>query len=380
MTQTIEPWQDFSALTASLASLHDRAHVAAVRSVDELLTLRNWLTGMWIVTYQQEGADRARYGEGLIDALAVEFKAQGLRGFSKTNLRKYREIAMTWPCLAIQRTVSVELLLPDGMPTFQAQKSSEALSWQDDAWMTRLRTELSWSHFLELVRVQDPTARAFYELESLKHRWSVRELRRQRESQLYERVGLSKDKEAVLALAEDGQLAAEPGAMIRDPYVLEFLHLPSQETVSESELEAALMDHLQAFLLELGGDFAFLGRQYRITVGGRHHFIDLLFFHRKLRCLVAIDLKIGSFGYEDAGQMNFYLNVLKEEVAHPDENDPIGIVLCAEKDAAEVHYATGGMDQQIFVSRYLTSLPDSEVLKRWLVEEREALMKKEGER
>ncbi len=155
MTQSIQPWQDFSALTASLASLHDRAHVAAVRSVDELLTLRNWLTGMWIVGYQEEGKDRARYGEGLIDALAAEFKAQGLRGFSKTNLRKYREIAMAWPCLAIQLTVSVELLLPDGVPTFQAQKSSEALSWQDDAWMTRLRTELSWSHFLELVRVQD---------------------------------------------------------------------------------------------------------------------------------------------------------------------------------------------------------------------------------
>ena len=376
MSDLIQPWADFGALTSGLLQLHGRAHHAALRSVDELLTLRNWLTGTWIVAYEQNGNDRAQYGAGLIDALAARFKEQGLRGFSTTNLRKYREIALAWPRLAIQRTLSVELLLPDGSALLTPKEQEDsALAWQDDDWMTRLRTELSWSHFLELVRVPDATARAFYELETLKQHWSVRELRRQRESQLYERVGLSKNKDAVLALATEGTLTSTPDALVRDPYVLEFLRLPSRQTYSESELETALMDHLQSFLLELGGDFAFLGRQYRITVGGRHHFIDLLFFHRTLRCLVAVDLKIGSFGYEDAGQMNFYLNVLKEQVAHPDENAPIGIVLCADKDAAEVHYATGGLDQQIFVSRYLTSLPDPEVLKRWLLDEREALEK-----
>ncbi len=252
MSNAIEPWSDFSALAANLSQLHKRAHHAAQRSVDELLTLRNWLTGMWIVAYEQEGEDRAQYGEGLIDSLAGKFKEQGLRGFSNTNLRKYREIAMTWPRLAIQRTLSVELLLPNGSSLIETEQPNVSdFEWQDDAWMARLRTELSWSHFLELVRVPDATARAFYELETLKQHWSVRELRRQRESQLYERVGLSKNKDAVLALATEGTLTSTPDALV----------------------------------------------------------------------------------------------------------------------------AAGGLDQQIFVSRYLTSLPDPEVLKRWLLDEREALEK-----
>jgi hypothetical protein len=158
--------------------------------------------------------------------------------------------------------------------------------------------------------------------------------------------------------------------------VLEFLGLPERGVYSEADLETALVDHLREFLLELGGDFAFLGRQYRITVGNRHHFIDLLFFHRRLRCLVAIDLKIGSFGYEDAGQMNFYLNFLGENVSLEDENPPVGIVLCADKDAEEVHYATGGLDRQVFVSRYLTRLPTEAQLRDWLAEERELLARK----
>jgi len=155
--------------------------------------------------------------------------------------------------------------------------------------------------------------------------------------------------------------------------VLEFLGLPERLAYSESDLESALVGHLQEFLLELGGDFAFLGRQYRITVGGRHHFIDLLFFHRRLRCLVAVDLKIGPFSHEDAGQMNFYLNYLRENISLPDETPPVGIVLCADKDAEEVHYATGNLDHQVFVSRYLTRLPTEQQLRAWLAEERELL-------
>jgi predicted nuclease of restriction endonuclease-like (RecB) superfamily len=201
----------------------------------------------------------------------------------------------------------------------------------------------------------------------------VRELKRQRSSQLFERVGLSQDNDAVLALANEGRLVDTPKALIRDPNVLEFLDLPTQAAYSEAALEGALVDHLQAFLLELGGDFAFLGRQYRITVGGRHHFIDLLFFHRRLRCLVAIDLKIGTFGYEDAGQMNFYLNYLHDNVALEGESPPVGLILCADKHAEEVHYATGGLDQQVFVSRYLTQLPSEAQLRAWLTEERELL-------
>ena len=386
----LRPWSEFDSLVDGLERLQARAREAVARSVDEILTLRNWLIGAWIVAYEQEGADRARYGEGLIDALAAAFKARGVDGLGRSNLKNYRQIALTWPTLGIRQTLSGESGAP--VPIWQTvpaesipalTTAGELLPWQDDAWMLRLGRELSFSHLLELSRARDPLARAFYEVQALAHRWSVRELKRQRDSMLFERVGLSRDREAVLALADQGRLLDTATANVRDPYVLEFLGLPERQAYSEADLEGALVDHLQEFLLELGGDFAFLGRQYRITVGGRHHFIDLLFFHRRLRCLVAIDLKIGSFGHEDAGQMNFYLNFLRENVSLADENPPVGIVLCADKDAEEVHYATGNLDHQVFVSRYLTRLPTEQQLRAWLAEERELLAhrpaSKEGE-
>lgn len=378
----LRPWSGFDSLVDGLVSLQERAREAASRSVDELLTIRNWLIGVWIVAYEQEGEDRAAYGEGVIDALAEAFRARGVRGLGRTNLRNYRQVALTWPRLVIRQTVSGESVsalaseiwqTPSGEFLPSLNTANEPLPWQDETWMLRLRRELSFSHLLELSRVTDPVARAFYEVQTLRDRWSVRELRRQRDAMLYDRVGLSRDRDAVLALAEQGRLVDTPMTQVRDPYILEFLGLPQREAYSEADLETALVIHLQAFLLELGGDFAFLGRQYRVTVGGRHHFIDLLFFHRRLRCLVAIDLKIGAFGYEDAGQMNFYLNYLRENVSLGGENPPVGIVMCADKDAEEVHYATGGLDQQVFVSRYLTRLPTEEQLTAWLAEERELL-------
>jgi len=394
----LRPWAGFDSLVDGLARLQARAREAAARSVDEILTLRNWLIGAWIVAYEQEGADRARYGEGLIDALAAAFKARGVGGLSRSNLKNYRQIALTWPTLGIRQTSGESRLPSDirqalsgesGAPvqiwqTLSAESvpalttGGEVLPWQDDAWMLRLRRELSFSHLLELSRASDPLARAFYEVQALARRWSVRELKRQRDSMVYERVGLSRDREAVLALADEGRLLDTATANVRDPYVLEFLGLPERQSYSEADLEGALVDHLQEFLLELGGDFAFLGRQYRLTVGGRHHFIDLLFFHRRLRCLVAIDLKIGAFGHEDAGQMNFYLSYLRENVSLADENPPVGIVLCADKDAEEVHYATGNLDHQVFVSRYLTRLPTEQQLRAWLAEERELLARRPG--
>lgn len=365
---TPTPWSGFDALVTSLATLQQQARQAAARSVDEILTVRSWLIGAWLIAYEQHGADRARYGERLIDSLAEEFRSRHVTGLSASNLRNCRQVALAWPRLVIHQTLSVE-----SVPSLPAP-AGDVLAWRDDGWMTRLRTELSLSHLLELSRVDNPVARSFYELQALTQRWNVRELRRQRDSMLYERVGLSKDRDAAaVALAAQGRPLDTPGATIRDPYVLEFLGLEGRRPPTEAALEDALIDHLEAFLLELGADFCFMGRQYRITVGGRHHFIDLLFFHRRLRCLVAVDLKLGTFGYEDAGQMNFYLNYLAEKVALPGENPPIGIVLCAEKDAAEVHYATGGLDHQVFVSRYLVALPTEDQLRTWLSEEREVL-------
>lgn len=379
----LRPWVGFDTLVDGLATLQQRARDLAARSVDEILTVRNWLIGVWIVGFEHEGEDRARYGEGLIEALAETFKARGIRGLSARNLRNYRQLALRWPDLASHRGATGDLGLPPEIrQTLSAElmpallPPAERLPWQDAAWMQRLRRELSFSHLLELARIDDAIARAFYEVQALSHRWSVRELKRQRNAMLFERIGLSRDANAVLALANEGRLIDTPTATVRDPYVLEFLGLPEREAYSEADLESALVDHLQEFLLELGADFAFLGRQYRITVGGRHHYIDLLFFHRRLRCLVAIDLKIGAFGYEDAGQMNFYLNYLRENVSLDDENPPVGLILCADKDVEEVHYATGGLDQQVFVSRYLTRLPTEGQLRSWLAEEREVLARR----
>jgi predicted nuclease of restriction endonuclease-like (RecB) superfamily len=186
---------------------------------------------------------------------------------------------------------------------------------------------------------------------------------------LYERVGLSKDKEAMLALANQGQIVDSPKSILRDPYILEFLGLEEKVTYSESDLEQALIEHLQDFMHELGRDFCFVDRQHRITVGSEHYFVDLLFYHRGLQCLIAIELKLGKFRYEYAGQMNFYLNYLKENATYSYENPPVGIILCAEKDAETVHYATAGLDNQLFVSRYSVALPSEENLKNWLKEE-----------
>ena len=276
----LRPWAGFDSLVDGLARLQARAREAAVRSVDEILTLRNWLIGAWIVAYEQEGADRARYGEGLIDALAAAFTARGIQGLSGRNLRNYRQLALTWPRLGIRQTASGESGAPVQIwQTLSAESvpalttGGELLPWQDDAWILRLRRELSFSHLLELSRASDPLARAFYEVQVLAHRWSVRELKRQRDSMLFDRVGLSRDREAVLAFADEGQLLDTATANVRDPYVLEFLGLPERQAYSEGDLEGALVEHLQEFLLELGGDFAFLGRQYRITVGGRHQIL-----------------------------------------------------------------------------------------------------------
>lgn len=372
MTRALRPWSAFDDLVVGLARLQEQAQAAAARSIDDILTARSWLTGAWLIAYEQEGADRARYGDQVLATLAEEFRRRGVRGLSASNLKNCRQIALTWPRLVIRQTLSgesVPLLPAPALP---------ALPWQDDAWMERLRGELSFSHLLELSRIDQPLTRAFYELEAIKNGWTVRELRRQRDSMLFERVGLSRDKGAVLELATAGRVADKPSLSVRDPYILEFLGLEGRAPASEGELESALVNHLEAFLLELGRDFCFMGRQFRITVGGRHHFIDLLFYQRRLRCLVAIDLKLGTFGYEDAGQMNFYLNFLRENVALADENPPVGIVLCADKDAAEVHYATGSLDQQVFVSRYLVALPKEEELRRWLVEEQDALTRAFG--
>ncbi len=232
---------------------------------------------------------------------------------------------------------------------------------------------ISWTHFLELVRIDDPWKRAFYENELLQGHWSKRQLQRQIESLLYERTGLSTHKKGVIERARKQEPPETIAEMLRDPYILEFTGLSERHEYSEGELESALLDHLQRFLLELGRGFCFEARQFRMTEGRKHHRVDLVFYHRILRCHVLLDLKIRSFKPEDAGQMNFYVNWFKANMMHEGDNPPVGILLCSDKDGTEVEFATAGMDQKLFVFRYLVALPSVEKLRRFLEADRERI-------
>ncbi len=376
-------------LVAEIARLHEAAARSVGQTLHRILSVRNWLIGAYVVAFEQGGEDRAEYGTQLLDKLAEALRQASREGLSARNLYNFRQVTLAYPELdtgPLHRSLgidssaaqipqtSAESVLPLISQTSAklASDAQAALAWRDQAWLQRLFSELSFSHLLELSRIDDPTRRAFYELHTLKESWSVRELQRQRNSMLYERVGLSENRDEVLALAKEGVIDERPAALIRDPYVFEFLGLRPSPALKEHGLEQALIEHLEQFLLELGRDFCFVDRQFRITAGNRHHYLDLLFFHRRLRCLVAVDLKLGEFQPEHAGKMRFYLGYLAEHVALPDENPPVGILLCADKDAEVVRFATVG-DESVFVSRYVLELPSEERLRRWLHEERARL-------
>lgn len=223
---------------------------------------------------------------------------------------------------------------------------------------------LSWSHYVELIRIDEPLERNFYEQQAITERWSVPELKRQYSSSLFLRLAASKDKTGILELARQGQVVAQPEDVLREPYVFEFLKIPEPGQVSETQLEAALSEHLQQFLLELGKGFTFVGRQYRITLGNTHYRVDLVFYHRILRCFVLIDLKMGNVQHHDIGQMNLYLGYFAKEENQPDDNPPIGIILSRDKDELLAEYATYQMNSQLFVQKYLLYLPDREKLRR----------------
>jgi len=378
MTTHHRPWSSFGALVSGIGKVNGSAILAVGRQAQQVLALRNWIVGAWIVHYEQKGADRAAYGSRLLPRLAASLAKTGQRGFSARNLANFRLVALAYPTLDIAGLGA--RALPGKGSTEILQTSAELLlpvpdgdlPWRDEQWVGRLFTELTFSHLLELARIDDPIERAFYELHTLKEGWAVRELVRQRNAMLYQRVGLSTDRDAVLALPRQGVLDRRPSALVRDPYVLEFLGLGSRELVDESRLEQAMIEHIQRVLGEFGREFCFVAQQLRITVGNRHHHLDLLFFHRGLRCLVAVELKITEFRPEHYGQMKFYLNYLAEEETLPGENPPVGILLCSGKDEETVHFTTPGTDDSVMVARYLLELPDEEQLKQWLHEARAA--------
>lgn len=353
----------YEVILADLSTVIREARTSAVRTVNAVMTAAYWLIGRRIVEYDQAGEERAAYGEGLIVRLADDLGRRFGRGFSRQNLQQMRQFYLAYSSLEIRQTPSGE----SGQIRREENRRTASGEWP------ALPTELSlrriaerfllpWSAYVRLLSVKNDNARSFYEAEALRGGWSVRQLKRQIESQFYERTVLSKNKAAML---EEGQAARpddriSPREAIKDPFVLEFLDL--RDEYSESDLEEALIRHLETFLLELGGDFCFIGRQKRLRVGDAWYRVDLIFFHRRLRCLVVIDLKIGTFTPGDAGQMHLYLNYAREHWTHDGENPPVGLILCAGKDAAVAHYALDGLPNQVMAAEYRTALPNEREL------------------
>jgi predicted nuclease of restriction endonuclease-like (RecB) superfamily len=350
--------------------LLEAARRGSVRAVNAFMTATYWEIGRRIVEFEQGGEKRAGYGEELLGRLAEDLTVNFGRGFSRRSLQDMRSFYQTfppeqiWQTLSaksangpIRQTVSAESNDPDAPALMGKARGSLSLADLAQAF------PLPWSHYVLLIsRCRSREAFAFYHTEALRGGWSVRQLQRQIDSQFYERTGHSRNKAAMLAKGAKPQpgdaISAEEE--IRQPLVLEFLKL--RDEYSESDLEDALIRHLETFLLELGNDFAFVGRQRRLRIDDEWLRVDLLFFHRRLRCLVIIDLKLGRFSHADAGQMNVYLNYAREHWSLPGENPPVGIILCSGKSEALVRYATDSLPNKMLVHEYLTALPDEKLL------------------
>jgi predicted nuclease of restriction endonuclease-like (RecB) superfamily len=369
---------NYSKLITDLASLIEQGHKTAVRYVNTVMVATYWLIGRRIVEYEQNGKERAEYKGELLQKLSQDLNSRFGRGFSPDNLEAMRRFYLIYQ-IEISETLSRKLLPENSLP-----ESGKLSSPEVDENIKKIQTvsgisetlmrkfPLSWSHYRLLIRIDEPFRREFFEAECIRGNWSVRQLDRQIQSMLYERTALSKRKLAVIAKAHEKLITLKPEDEIKDPYILEFLGLKNE--YSESQLEEALIKHLENFLLELGTGFTFVARQKRVTLEGTHYRLDLLFYHRVLKCLIVIDLKIGEFTHADAGQMNLYLNYLKDKEKLPEENDPVGIILCSDKKKTVVEYALGGMNNKIFTSKYRLQLPESEILRSEIEHERQRLL------
>ena len=358
IAQTGEHDASYQAVFGDVSRIIDAARESAVRSVNSAMTAAYWLVGHRIVEFEQSGEERAKYGTALIEQLAADLTQRFGRGFSRQNIQHMRLFYLSYPPDKIRQTLS-----------------GESVAASIDVPLTDLpgAFPLPWSAYVRLLSVTNAHAREFYETEALRGGWSVRQLDRQINSQFYERTALSKNKAAMLRSGQRGRTEdiVRPEEAIKDPFVLEFLDL--KDEYSESDLEEALIQHLETFLLELGDDFCFVGRQRRLRVGSQWYRVDLLFFHRRLRCLIVIDLKIGAFTHADAGQMHFYLNYAREHWVQEGENPPVGLILCSEKDEALARYALEGLSNNVMAAEYRITLPDEELLAEELDRTRRAI-------
>ena len=367
---------EFENLATTFQVTQDALLRHSARAVDSALVVRNWLFGWYLVEFENASASRADlYGKELINKLAKRLKEKGLRGVSPTNLRKFREFFQAYP--EIQRATSVTSLavlgspsfLQDSAPTEKIQQTLSVESFQSmwQATFTQIASSLplGWSHYVELLTLEDPPERSFYEIEAASNQWSVRELQRQIASSLYQRLALSRDTNEIHRLAVEGQVVEKAADLIKNPIVLEFLGLQDRPHYSEGELESAIIDQLESFLLELGKGFLFEARQKRFTFDNDHFRVDLVFYNRLLRCYVLVDLKRDKLTHQDLGQMQMYVNYFDRHVKLSEELPTIGILLCHRKNDALVEL-TLPPNANIFASKYQLYLPSKEELKAQL--------------
>lgn len=319
-------------LAVKIHGLVQSAKVKVAREINSAMVNTYWEIGRHIVEFEQNGNPTANYGSSLLTELAKQLTARLGSGYSRPNLNRMRQFYLTYPICST------------------------------------LSNKLSWSHICELLTIEDDLERQFYEKACISERWSVRDFKRQKESGLFLRLAASRDKEGIMKLAGAGLTYDNPEDIVKDTYTLEFLGIPAKERYSEKDLESALIANLTKFLLELGKGFTFQARQYPIVINNEHYYIDLVFYHKKLHCPVLIDLKIGAVKHKDIGQMNMYMGYFAKEELEPGDNPPIGIILSREKDELMVEYATYGMDQNLFVSKYELYLPDKDQLRALIAE------------
>ncbi|MDO9634147.1 MAG: PDDEXK nuclease domain-containing protein [Paludibacter sp.] len=397
---------NFESLLNQIQSVQTALQNSTAHAINTGLTFRNWLIGYYIVEFEQNGNDRAQYGEKLLKNLENRLNTKGM---TERRFREFRQFYSAYPQLGVEITNLLPLdtikLIPNidtdlsiwRMSTTELQNekrhlpsavSSEPI-WQTtsaeleiEKWRmpsakfkgvpsSLLIKRLPYSNLLNISKFEDPLKRAFYEMECIKGNWSVSELERQINSLYFERSGLSKNKEALSNLANQKAIQLQPNDIINTPITLEFLGLKQRALVTETDLEQAILDNLQSFLLEMGHGFCFEARQKRILIDTDYFFVDLLFYHRLLKCHVVVELKMDKFKHEHASQLNMYLNYFKHEVMTHDDNPPIGILLCTDKGNTQVKYATGGLDQHIFVQKYLVDLPSENELKAYITKELE---------
>ena len=379
---------NFESLASNIQAIQDTLQQQAAHAVNMALTTRNWLTGYYIVEYEQNGEDRAAYGEFLFQKLEERLKDKGM---NVRRFREYRRLYQVYPQLVqpiihylsehapIRRLLTAELDAGQKRRSLTAELQNNSIAVSSPLSISvsggenalqisaeKLFRQLPCTHLIKLSTIDDPLKRVFYEMETIRGCWSARDLDRQISSLYFERSGLSKNKEALAAIINKEVQPLTPKDILNAPMALEFLGLDNQAVVKESDLEQAILDNIQTFLLEMGQGFCFESRQKRILVDEDYFSIDLVFYHRILKCHIIVELKTDRFRHEYASQLNLYLNYYKSEIMQPDDNPPIGLLLCTDHGETIVKYATAGMDENLFVRKYMIQLPSEDEIKEYI--------------